>query len=475
MPSKNKAPIAAEFMNPALGDARLNVRLGKLVEDIAKAPSKSFPRIFRTDAKIEAAYRFFSNPTVSFEALLGPHVDATKRRVADANRIRVLHDTTRFSFSGDREGLATLTKESRGFFAHFALAIGATELREPLGALAVRPYVHDEEELKARRKMSPSEKETSWVKRPRSAKARHRWESTALAVSEALPSGVSAIHVMDQEADDFCVFHSLLEAGVAFVIRGASTRLTTDGASIGELLETIPHEAFRTVRLNRRSKTRKHLKHPPREERDAELRIRFAPLSLRRPQNLKGVIDATAIPLYAVHVFEPNPPPEEDPIEWLLLTSERVSSLEDALTIVDHYRARWLIEEFFKALKTGCSFEKRQLETYDGLLRLLAVLVPIAWQLLHIRHLARQPQPPVADRVFEPERIAILRFILEEGEHRFRLPANPTARDILYGIASIGGHLPRNGEPGWLVIGRGYEDFLLAEQGWRAARGNTKK
>jgi len=71
-------------------------------------------------------------------------------------------------------------------------------------------------------------------------------------------------------------------------------------------------------------------------------------------------------------VVEPEPPPGEAAIEWMLVTSEPVQTLEDAAAIVDHYRARWLIEEYFKALKTGCAFEKRQLMHLDGLVRALA-------------------------------------------------------------------------------------------------------
>jgi IS4 transposase len=48
----------------------------------------------------------------------------------------------------------------------------------------------------------------------------------------------------------------------------------------------------------------------------------------------------------------------------MLYTSEPIDTAEQLLTIVDQYRSRWVIEEFFKALKTGCAFEKRQLESY---------------------------------------------------------------------------------------------------------------
>ena len=50
------------------------------------------------------------------------------------------------------------------------------------------------------------------------------------------------------------------------------------------------------------------------------------------------------------------------------------------------------------------------------------------------------------------------------------MPANPTARDALLAVARIGGHIKNNGDPGWQVLGRGYDSLLLMELGWRAAQ-----
>jgi hypothetical protein len=178
--------------------------------------------------------------------------------------------------------------------------------------------------------------------------------------------------------------------------------------------------------------------------------------------------------LWVVHIFEPRPPAGEEAIEWTLLTSEPVTNLEQATAVVDHYRARWVIEEFFKALKTGCSVEKRQLTSYDGLLKVVAVFAPIAWHMLAIRSLARQKRPPPAALLFNNEQLLLLAALLDEHRCAVRLPSNPTAKDALLGLASLGGHLPRNGEPGWIVLGRGYEDFMASERVWRLARGGQR-
>jgi hypothetical protein len=152
----------------------------------------------------------------------------------------------------------------------------------------------------------------------------------------------------------------------------------------------------------------------------------------------------------------------------MLFTSEAVNTLADATDVVDHYRSRWIIEEYFKALKTGCSFEKRQLTTFDGLVRALAIFVPLAWRLLALRHLARASKPRPANGLFEDEQLLLLRTLL--ATRRYALPVDPTVYEAMLGIAALGGHIKNNGDPGWLVIGRGFTRFLEADAVWRLAR-----
>jgi hypothetical protein len=152
----------------------------------------------------------------------------------------------------------------------------------------------------------------------------------------------------------------------------------------------------------------------------------------------------------------------------MLFTSEPVTSLEEATTIVDHYRSRWMIEEYFKALKTGCSFEKRQLTSLDSLTRALGLLVPVAWHLLLLRHQSRAAPTTPATSVFDSEQLLLLRTLM--AKYRYVLPPKPTVRDAMLGIAALGGHIRSNGDPGWQVLGRGFTRFVEAEEIWRLAR-----
>ena len=124
----------------------------------------------------------------------------------------------------------------------------------------------------------------------------------------------------------------------------------------------------------------------------------------------------------------------------------------------------WLIEEFFKALKTGCAYEKRQLESLPTLLVALALLAPIAWRLLLLRHLSREPPATAATVALTPRQLQVLRA----SSVGAALPRSATVMDALRAVARLGGQLRQNGPPGWLVLARGFQKLLGMEAGWAA-------
>ena len=44
----------------------------------------------------------------------------------------------------------------------------------------------------------------------------------------------------------------------------------------------------------------------------------------------------------------------------MLLTSLPVETFEDAWQVVEDYENRWLVEEYHKVMKSGCSLEMRR-------------------------------------------------------------------------------------------------------------------
>lgn len=88
--------------------------------------------------------------------------------------------------------------------------------------------------------------------------------------------------------------------------------------------------------------------------------------------------------------------------------------------------ARWTIEEYFKALKTGCQFERRQLESAHSLLNALAILAPVASRLLLLRHLARADPTAPASTALTAKQLEVLRAVSKRP-----LSPRPNARDAM--------------------------------------------
>ncbi len=175
--------------------------------------------------------------------------------------------------------------------------------------------------------------------------------------------------------------------------------------------------------------------------------------------------------LNVVRVTEPKPPNNEKPVDWNILTTLPVETVAEVERVVDLYRGRWLIEDYFKALKTGCALRKRLPESLKTALTMMAILAPVAWQLLLLRHLERAAPTAPATKLFSRERLKVVRHFSKKGT----LPPRASIRHVLAAIAVLGGHLKSNGPPGWQVLGRGFQRLLELEEGWQAAMSEANR
>ena len=439
--------IAAEFRGAELGDPRRNARLHVLAERLAKQPDASFPDAMSNEAELEAAYRFFSNVKVEAAEILRPHVKQTVERMAGVPVALVAHDTSTISFnSEDREGL-TRRGSKQQFLVHCSLAISADGSRRPLGLVAMSQHLP----------VSTADK-----------RLQDRWAQHVLEVHALGRPPESVVHLMDREGDDYEILDLLKRLQTRFVLRAQYNRILETGR-LRDSLANATLQAQREVELARRTAKESGPKqsriHPPRETRLAHLAIAACTVTIPRSVMAKASC-AESLSLNVVRVWEPAPPEGQPPVEWLLYTSEPIETAEQVLQVVDWYRARWIIEEYYKALKTGCALEKRQLGDLHALSNALALLAPIAWQLLLLKSEARIHPTAPAHSVLDGDELQVLRCVAE----RRKLPDNPTALDVMLAIAGLGGHLKHNGPPGWITLARGYEKLRNLTAGWRLAR-----
>lgn len=457
--------VVGEFAGLDLGDLRRTARVMRVAAAMAKRPQDSLPGALGTDAELEAAYRLFNNEAVDFDDLHAEHRDRTIGRAEQAREVLVIHDTTTCTFEhGDPREIGYLPTGKAGFLVHTSLVVDARLRRRPLGVLHVEPLWRLQRSGRGSRKRKINGAEAArWENRES-----ERWVRGVQQCAEQLES-CSVVHVMDREADKYELLAHMLENGQHFVVRSKHDRRLVegeDGPYLRGAVERAPVVLLRDVYLSRRrapSAPRAKSLMPERPARSARLSISAASVTIRRPNSVSlSLPDALQLNVVMVRELEPG---EHKPVDWVLVTSEPIDSSEDVERIIDIYRQRWLIEEFFKALKTGCIYEERMFESRHALLNVLATSLPIATELLWIRaRVADAPEAP-AEEIVTPLQLQVLRTL----GHR-PLPARPTAGQVLLAIAGLGGHLKRNGAPGWQVLKRGYQRLLDYSAGWAAAQ-----
>jgi hypothetical protein len=460
--------ISDEFAGADLGDPRRVSRLQKIAEAVVSAPSAGLPSLMSGDAETEGLYRFLRNPNVSMEAILGPHFVATVGRLPEDTFV-VAHDTTEFRFDG-RAGLETLGRlreeGSQGFFGHFSLAISEPARRRPQGLLHLDPLFRTKKPHHRRKPDSPSNEADRW------------WQSVRTCATRLGEKSRHAIHVMDREADSYTLLWRLIEEGHRFVVRAAHKNRSTQSeeriadpeiATLEQSLVGVKGGCERLVHLTRRQSSgskQRDKRHPPRQQRTAQLRFAARQLFLRRGDYVRGDVPKL-LSVNVVDVQEQNPPPGCEPVRWILLTTEPIDSAASVEQIVDAYHSRWLIEEYFKALKSGCAYEKRQLKSKQTLLSALGLFAVVAWRLLVLRSLDRSQPDALATAALRPHQLQLLNEY-RQIKGKPPLPEQPTVHQAMAALAELGGHLKHNGSPGWAVLGRAYESLLLMELGWQA-------
>lgn len=453
--------IVQEFEGARLGDRRLEQRLVATAVALAGSPDSSFPRATRTPAALRGTYRFVNHEHITPDRIISPHREQTRRRAEAAGVMLAIHDTTQLEFNGedDREGLGFVRSENdQGFSLHCALAVAGDGSRRPLGVLAHRTWVRTERKPKRRRggeTFADANRESL------------RWIEQVREVEDSI-GNLRTIHVMDREADAFPLLQDMTSNDWRFVVRMRQDRAVLDECDErdGHASEAIAFGAWQVsmaVPISKRAARKiPQQQRDARNERVAKLAVKTARIRLKAPIYMPAD-RREAVDVHVVHAIELGPP-DDDPVSWVLLTNEPVATAEQALAVLEIYRTRWLIEEFFKALKTGCAIEKRQLESYDGLANALALFLPIAWQLLLLRNLHRTEASAPAARVLTPTQIDVLRAQLPK-----LVPPQPTVDDVLRAVAYLGGHYVKQ-PPGWQSLGHGMERLLDLERGWLLAK-----
>jgi hypothetical protein len=270
---------------------------------------------------------------------------------------------------------------------------------------------------------------------------------------------------MDREADGYELFDALVKEGCAFVIRLCRDRNAS--GNFGKLFETLHHlpDIYKkSIKLSTHRKShlpKSNKRHPPRKARTATVSIAAKKITIKKSADLhRGISEQ--LTLNFIHVREISPPKNETPIDWKLVTTEPINTKKQIEQVLEYYGCRWTIEEYFKALKTGCRFQQRRQESLQALLNVLSVLIPIAWWLLALRKQAEIEPNRSSEGYISKIQKEVLRAYFPELSSTLN-----TVKGVLYTVAKLGGHIKYDGPPGWQTLSSGYLELLILERGYK--------
>jgi hypothetical protein len=420
-----------------LHDMRRTRRAVKAATNLAENPLGSLPAQMQSWKESKALYHLLDEPDVTFAALMQPHVQQTREQALSSPVVLLVQDTTDIDLSHRRKisGVGQIGNErGRGFFVQTVLAV-RPQTREVLGGIAQEPFV----------RIPAPQGEQRYQRRKRDERETDVWMRQVHAIGTPEP-GSLWVHVGDRGADMFEFFQTCRSTQTHFLVRAAQNRRVQESdEEVGYALtraRSWPSQASRSFEVPARH---------GRKGRSTQLQLSFGQMTLLPPR-LEPRASKEPLTVWVMRVWEEQAPAGEEPLEWLLLTSVPTTTLEQAWERVDWYGHRWLAEDYHQCLKSGCRIEERQLQTVDGLMRLLGLLSPLAVRLLQMRALAREEPERPAHEVIEPLMLAVV------AERSGQSPATMTVGAFWTEVARLGGYLARShdGPPGWRTIWKGW-------------------
>ena len=441
----------ATFGHVRLPDTRLKVRLVDVAIAWASRPHDTIPQACGKWGRTKGTYRFLENPRVACDDLIASAGEGAAKMSQGLTTVLAVQDTSTISYNHltGTKGLGPTNdhKTSLGMLLHSTLALRLDG--RPIGLLHQKIWCRKEEER------GSAKKRREW---PIEKKESFKWLDGILRARERLKAHVPEvrrprlIHIMDREGDIHEVLQTVAESSDGLIVRFDRNRRIDDPCEYARpaihaapLLGTASIEVPRT-----------HEK----PARKALVEVRSRPLDIS--PDLRRDARRRPVTMTLVEIWEVAPPEGEEPLQWLLWTTEPAATLEEALAVAKLYSKRWRIEDLHLVLKSGCAVEKLQLETADRLAKAVVLYSSIAARIVQLRDWAREaPETPCTEVLQQGEWCALWTAIHKQPPAPGQVP--PTIREAVLWIGRLGGHLNRKGDgmPGVRTLWRGWRDLMM--------------
>lgn len=403
-------------------------------------------------------HRFLANSKVTVERLIAGWSEETVEAVS-GRHVLAIQDTTEINFRtspGRDRGLGVIGKGvGRGVLLHPMITVDA-ETHECLGLVGGHVWT---------RAAKSNEPKKNNARRPLSEKESRHWIETAQAAKGMLHTATSVTMIADREADIYQLWAQIPDGKVHVLGRLFRERPVVGGGTTTTVARDWTLRDTRKITIRERE---------DRVEREAVVQLRFGKITFPRPVTATEPALPEQVTLSLIELTEVDAPNGVEPIVWRLLTSHLVDEVAMAWTIVDWYRKRWIIEQFFRILKKqGLQIEDSQIETADRLLKLVVIAAHAAVITLQLVQARDGLGSLSAACVFSRTELATLDGLAKTTyAGKTALQQNPHSRFSLpwasWIVARLGGWdgYPSSRPPGPITFKTGLDALKNLAKGW---------
>ena len=376
---------------------------------------------------------------------------------AAGRHVLAIQDTTHLSFP--RRAGGGLGPGGNGevpaLFVHPVLALDAAD-GTALGVAAGRVWTRGSEKVLPRRSRSLAEKESA------------RWIEEGAAAKTALSSARQVTLIADRESDIYEEWVTLPGLGFDLITRASRDRKLVGEQRLFTVAKVWPVAAHRELEVPVRKS---------RPARQATLALKYGPVSLCHPRHCSTSGLPKTLTLQLVEVQELDPPEGVQAIHWRLLTTHQVESAEEAWQIVDWYRGRWRIEEYFRVLKkSGIDLEEAMVEGVHALTNLVAMAAVAGVAVMQLVEGREAGPERRASEVITLQEITFAQALNPTLEGKTEKQKNPHQEGSLAWLAWIVARLggwsgyQRYGPAGPKTMAYGWRQFKTMTLGWQLSQ-----
>lgn len=457
-----------ETLSKILPDERLVSRHEAIQRSLLNNCLHSIRQLTTTSSEAKGFYRFLQNERVDEDLLISNMAS----RCAEASRgkmVLCIQDTTEINLYNHKNrlkrdnsiGSTNSSDHCLGFLMHPSLVIDAQ---------SYIPYGFSHIKLWSRPEDMPKKSERGYKKLPIEQKESYKWIESSEQARDILEETEFALIVQDREGDIFEQFARIPNSKTGLLIRAKSNRTLLDSSKLFTTFSDQPAQCFYEITIET-----DHRK--GREKRDAQIAVRYKQISIKRPAGLSRELPTT-VSLYLIEAREINSK-AKNPICWRLLTTMEVEDNQTALTCIEWYSCRWMIEEVFRILKKeGFNIEASELEYGKSIRKLTLLMLDTIMKLFMMQICYAIPEeeglPP--ESCFSIEAQECLEVVTTNLEGKTQQLKNIYSKTSLkryaWTIARLGGWKGHKKErpPGITTLWIGLQRFGSLKTGWKLAR-----